>query len=387
MSRDFDARVRDLHEAPLDISSVKGKAHKIKRNRRAAVAGGVLGVAAIVTPIAVLATDGDTRSREPDFAPEPTTSETASGDVDRDYIVNGLWYRADGEVVQLPKNAHRYEAAVIWDDQLVATRWDGEVFGIADVIDAEGDVADSFDVAGDVEVNDAGTTIAWVDPDGSVMTAWDDEQLSLGTVDMAAPGETVAWAAVAITGGPTCAEEADGCTVFVDSSLGEEPIAFSSNGDQENPVPDAIAYRDVSSVGGARITYQDTLNEDNTVCTGLYDLDQGSRTWHTCDYDAQAISPDGQYVVGAPNYASGLGHGTIAILDAATGEPLVEYPTERGGHISSDVAWSASNTLLFAEWDGKEWTLVSLDPVAGAATELEHANGDEISSPFTLIQH
>ena len=65
MSRDFDARVRDLHEAPLDLDSVKGKAHKIKRNRRAAVAGGILGVAAIITPIAVLSSGGNTESEKP----------------------------------------------------------------------------------------------------------------------------------------------------------------------------------------------------------------------------------------------------------------------------------------------------------------------------------
>ena len=34
MSRTFDQRVRDLNEAPLNLDQVKGKAVRIRRNRR-----------------------------------------------------------------------------------------------------------------------------------------------------------------------------------------------------------------------------------------------------------------------------------------------------------------------------------------------------------------
>ncbi len=33
MSREFDQRVRDLHEAPLTLDQVKGKAGRIRRTR------------------------------------------------------------------------------------------------------------------------------------------------------------------------------------------------------------------------------------------------------------------------------------------------------------------------------------------------------------------
>ena len=51
MSTEFDRRVRDLHEAPLTLDQVRGKAVTIQRRRRAAVAGSILAAAAVVVPV------------------------------------------------------------------------------------------------------------------------------------------------------------------------------------------------------------------------------------------------------------------------------------------------------------------------------------------------
>ena len=73
MSDAFDRRVRDLHEAPLSFDQVTTRARGIRRRRRAAVAGGILAVAAVITPIAVI-TAGDagrTDGVPPAATPEP----------------------------------------------------------------------------------------------------------------------------------------------------------------------------------------------------------------------------------------------------------------------------------------------------------------------------
>ena len=76
MSREFDQRVRDLHEAPLNLDRVKGKAGRIRRNRRLAVAGGVLAAAAVIVPIVVFAGGNLTNDSGPEPAPKPTPDPT-----------------------------------------------------------------------------------------------------------------------------------------------------------------------------------------------------------------------------------------------------------------------------------------------------------------------
>ncbi len=76
MSREFDQRVRDLHEAPLTLDHVKGKAGRIRRTRRLAVAGGALAAAAVIVPIVVFAGGNLTDDSGPEPAPKPTPNPT-----------------------------------------------------------------------------------------------------------------------------------------------------------------------------------------------------------------------------------------------------------------------------------------------------------------------
>jgi len=380
MSRDFDARVRDLHEAPLDISSVKGKAVKIKRNRRAAVAGGILGVAAIATPFALLVNNGgDAKTDQPPVVNDP--SETIADPVatDPEYISGGEWHQADGKVVGLPNRD--YSAAVLWDNQLVATYYDGEVFLTADVIDADGTVVDSFDTTGPVAVNEAGTTIAWIDTDGTVETNGPGGKLSVGTVDLAAAGEGVAFTASAVSGGPDCHEEVDGCIVYVESSLGEDVQAFSSHGTVDIVAPGVTKVFDATGDGVLSVRTRTTA--DLTACGGLFNTIDGTVTWETCDSQVWQISPDGAHAAAPPSQYDGLGPLWISVRDTATSEETGRY-TEEGGFIGT-WAWTSDGQLIFDTYDGARWHLYSMAP-DGERTELvDPVKGDEFS-PFTLIQ-
>ena len=386
MSRDFDARVRDLHEAPLDFTSVKGKAHKIKRNRRAAVAGGILGVAAVVTPVAVLSNGDDTDSEQPPFVGDPTDSETIADPAAPvlDYLSGGAWHQADDDVVRLPDNSQPYDAAVLWNDLLVATRWDGEVYSVADVIDDEGNVVDSFETVSSVVVNEGGSTIAWIDTDGNVMTAWDGDEASIGTVDLSAAGDTIGYSAVAVTGGPSCAEEGDACVVYVNSGLGDESRAFSSDGTDDIVAPGVTKVFDATDSGTVSVINQ--VTDDLNTCGGPYDLDAGALRWSTCDYQVQQISPDGRYVAAPQTQYDGLGPTSLSVLDARTEEETGRYGAE-GGFIRN-WAWTIDGQLLFDAYDGASWHLYSMAPDGGAITEVgDPVAGADVDSPYTLIQH
>jgi len=324
-------------------------------------------------------------SDEPTETPSETpteSSETVPADPSGlDYVVDGVWHQADGDLVDLPEQD--YFSAVIWNDQLVATRADGEVFAAADVIADDGTVVKTFDTTFSVAVNEAGTTIAWVDTDGVVMTAWDGDQVSIGTVDLAAPGETVAYSVAAVTGGPNCHEDVDGCQVFVNSGVGE-PRTFDSHGVNDNPLPFVVEFSDVS--GDNLVTYVDKI-EDAGSCGGLVDLkNPGSEpVWETCEFEAAQISPDGQHVIGLPSYYDGLGIPTISVLDAETGTSTGQYSPE-GGFVAQ-WAWSTDGRVVFDAYDGAKWHLLAMT-ADGSITEIgEPVAGEDFDSPFTLVQH
>src|SRR5687768_1352061 len=133
MSREFDKRVRDIHEAPLTFENVKGKAmtiRRIRRNRRIAVAGGILAAAAVVVPVAVFAGNGlgDSNDNLDPVAPTvtqatdtngPTPTETPTGALGVSYLEGTTWHRTDGSSVELN---HEYTAGAELDDSLLAVR-------------------------------------------------------------------------------------------------------------------------------------------------------------------------------------------------------------------------------------------------------------------------
>ncbi|WP_322937003.1 TolB-like translocation protein [Nocardioides bizhenqiangii] len=380
MSRDFDARVRDLHEAPLDITSVKGKAHKIKRNRRAAVAGGVLGVAAIVTPIAVLANStDDAGGRSPEFVEQ--TTDTAAPPANPDYLQGTTWHQADGDTVELD---HEYQQAVQWGDRLVGTRSGPEVYLVTEVLDEDGNVIESMNTTSPVAINDTGTTIAWVEDNGQVMTAWDGGETAIGSVELAAPGETIAWTAAAISGGPDCNEDADGCVVYLNSNLDEDARAVSSDGINDIAADGAKRVFDSTSDGAVSVVTE--VDDFGDTCGGIYETQTSAFRFETCDYQVQQFSPNGDFFIGTQSQFDGAGPSRIALVDAADGQTEVNS-FERDGWIVGDWTWSPDGAVIFTAYEGGRWHLMAMT-VDGDTTELaEPVRGDDFATGFRPIRH
>ncbi len=387
MSDAFDRRVRDLHEAPLSFEQVTTRARGIRRRRQAAVAGGILAVAAVLTPIAVVtAGDGPGRSNDvPAATDNPTPTPTAtdspappsnSSEPMVGRIQDGATFvRGDGVEFALPGTG--YTGADQLGAEIVAYRSDDEGNGVIDVLTApaEGgatELVESVPVVGGYVASPEGLVIAYRTPEGELMTRWDGGQVSFGSdypVD-AFPA--------AITGGPNCNEEADGCVVYLnDGSLGEAPIAVSSHGTVDTAVPDSLKVTDVDAAGVAsvQISYSDTGS-----CSGLYDLTAGDYLFETCDNTLGAISPDGGHVLAGPAYLDGLGPNSIAILDRE-GTQVAERTVQ--GFVGTS-AWEDPGHVVFTAYVDGGWAIWRLGTDGSAQRLTDPVPGNEAEPPVQL---
>jgi hypothetical protein len=86
-------------------------------------------------------------------------------------------------------------------------------------------------------------------------------------------------------------------------------------------------------------------------CSGVLDPLSAEQdlVWETCDHQLGAFSPDGRFIVGLAAYSDSLGSPTVGILDATTGEPVVDFVSgndARSAAAVSDVVWEDATTLL-----------------------------------------
>jgi hypothetical protein len=385
MSREFDKRVRDLHEAPLTFDNVKGKAMTIRRNRRIAVAGGILAAAAVVVPIAVIAGNGFGNDDDgaPDFAsnsPSPTqatdpndptpTAEAPEPTLAAAYLEGSTWHRADGSTVELDEE---YFAGVALGDELVATSNANGKLKV-DVIDADGSVADSFRTLSYPVANADHTTIAYVATNGELITRWADDQVSMGQgfVD----GDSVQ----VITGGPNCNEEVDGCVAFVNHSSGDAPELLSSHGIRDVVTPDAIKVNDVSRSGliAAQTSFTDTGS-----CSQVFDPAQGANVFETCKTRFIQFSPDVTHLSGSDPYGDGIGYGYVGIYDATNGNELARFTPKQG--FVHDSVWEDPEHLLLNTYEQGEWRIYRLGLDGSSEQVLSSTEGDDVTPAFTLL--
>ncbi len=393
MSDAFDRRVRDLHEAPLSFEQVTTRARGIRRRRQAAVAGGILAVAAVLTPIAVVtAGDGPGRSNDIPAAtddPTPTPTATDSPAPPRDssepmvgHLEASTFVRGDGVEFALPGTG--YSRADQLGAEIVAYRSDDEGNGVIEVLEAPADggeatVVDTQAAASQYVVSPSGLSIAWTTPDGELMTRWEGEQVSFGTnlPESAYP--------VAMSGGPNChdveVEGGDGCTVFLNiGDVTGPPVYVTSHGIRDVAVPDSQAIRDVDDTGLASV--QISYTGDGS-CGGLYDSASSDYLFETCDYTVGGISPSGRHVLAGPAYLDGFGSGFVAILDR-DGDEVARYAPEGGGVVTR--TWEDPDHVVFTVWAEGTWSVWRMS-IDGEVEELVAPQpGPDAEPPYTFFE-
>jgi hypothetical protein len=389
-------RADALHDTPLDLTDVRGRATSIRRRRRAVVGvAAAAAVAVVVVPLSLLP-GGDDRVVDPVPVDTPTPLEepvpldprsAPDGPAPRvPYVV------LDAEQLVTPAGTYDLPEAY---PQVVPYR-DGWVALTADTPGITGTRVAVLDPAfREVEARGAATSIAVRDD-----------------------GDRVAW--VEFTG--------DGWTLVNAPTSGEDPVVTQVSTSPEDTFTTAVGFLPGDQVvvgttdpqtyettyrvvapdrtttarfGGfdrvvstspvtGLVAGQTEFVRDGSCSAAMDPLSAGRRlVWETCEHQLGAFSPDGKYVVGFDPYFDAMGSPSLSILDAATGEPLVDFVsgrTARSAAAVGQVVWEDATTLLATVTQGSEQYLVRAT-IDGRVERVAAPLPSEMSMEFRFPAH
>ncbi|MGZ5403441.1 MAG: hypothetical protein ACXWDL_02205 [Nocardioides sp.] len=379
MNDDLTTRLRQqLHDqaadwqaAPLTLDSVRGRARSIQRTRRVVTGAAAVAVAAVVVPsVMLLGSDLGADREIPPAGPSPTRV------IDTDLPTE----RADGtvplEVLDAPAgDATAAGYIVIADNQLRTgegaldlpagtqqlRRFGDGWIGLRATTNPENTGYSMFRADADLRVTVeasamglvvdlAGQQAAWVEVDG------DQWSLAAGTP------EAESWRTPVQPNTQPVGFQTDGSVVLqtLDHETGESTFAVA-DGQRSVPFGEGLlrleATSEVTDAVSALASYDDPVG---TACFTVLDPVGDTTVFDTCDFQPVAFSPDGTLVAGFMAYADAIGSPELAILDAATGEPLVQWSSGRDRNPASvqEVAWEDADTVLATVTESGQQTVV-----------------------------
>jgi hypothetical protein len=400
LTRQLHAQVEQWHNAPLTLDDVQGKARTIRR-RRAALTSGIAAAAilALVVPVG-LALDDPAGNRPSPAAPNTTEAVEPSPNPDGTFPLT----------LDVPEGEVPTTGYIAFDDQQLVTPdgtidlpgdfvqiapYDGGWVGIrggdygttgTQVVTLDADFRETSAVLGGsaLAISADGSRVAWVEARGS----GDDWTVVNAPTDGSDPIRTPTTRDTQVEG--FLADDA------VATSRFENPDDDYSYG-QATPEGefDAIPLGGYQYVGGVSETSglvagQTKFLGDST-CSEVRNTDtaQPRLVFGTCDHRLSGdFSPDGRWLIGYASYYD-MGSPTLAILDAATGDVLVEYVSSRKPAEAAMVhaaTWEDDDTLLAVVEQGGQQGVLRLE-ADGAATRVSDVREAAMSIEFFLPQH
>lgn len=405
MNDDLTTRLsRQLHEqvdawqaAPLTLAGVRGRARTIRRRRVALTTGVAAAVLAVAVPLGVTISGPDSTRISPAPAPteavEPTpnpdgmfplTLDVPEGETpatgyiafdDRQLVTPDGTYDLPGSFVQITR----------YRDGWVGIR--GGDFPPTDhqvvVLDADLQEVSAVTGGSSLATNSDGTRVAWVEARGN----GDDWTVVNAPVDGGEQIRTPTSAQAQVEGfltddtvATSHLDEATGATSYGQAGPDGEYDALPLDGYQR--------VGGVSEVTGL-VAGQTEFRGDST-CSEVRSTDtsRGRLVWRTCDHQLAGFSPDGRWLIGYASYFD-LGSPTLAILDAATGDPVVEFVSGRRQDEAATVqaaAWEDEDTVVAVVNQAGEQAVLRLE-ANGAATRVSDVREERMTVEFFLPQH
>jgi hypothetical protein len=378
LTRSLQQQADRIDGHPIDFESVRGKARSIQRRRRAGTAVVAAAVLAVAVPVGITVAGGLGGRGTPQPAPPAPTIEPAPQQKDGSFLLDP-GAAPEGAVPQVPY--------IVLDDHRLSTP-DGSFELPGDVVQlapfGDGWIAiqageypltgarvveldRSFEVAGDAVLpgprpagprlvaNEDGSRVGWVEFDDGGPLLVNAPTAGGTTIRTRVPGtQNTQTAPVGFL--------ADGTLVFTtaDPNTFENEFGYVTTGGEITSFSGFNVLDSTSEATGLVAGQTQFLGDGS--CSGVTDPQTGTKLlWETCDYSLGAFSPDGRYIVGLAAYSDGPGSPSLSILNARTGEPVVDYrgPKERQTYIGVDqVVWEDHDTLLATVSQDAEQSIV-----------------------------
>jgi hypothetical protein len=356
-----------LDRAPFTLGDVRTRARRIQRRRAAAAGAAVAAMVAVAVPIGLDMAGPTQRSEVPPATQPPSPAVTGTVRIDPrsaeevdstsvpliDVDAPGL-ITPDG-VIALPK---AYDTITPYLDGWVGVAMD-EGWGTLEFLDSDENVEDSAGPTGGLVVSPDGEQIAWSEYTGS--------QWQVVVADPSGTMERV------YTQFPPSSEDqrvqpvgfvSDREVVVRRYDGNGTATTYLAGGDTPVEVPGLIAALSASPVTG--MVAGMTRSEGGSSCSAVVDgsARTGAAMWDTCDHLLDSFSPDGQSVIGFAPDSDGYGSPTVSVLDASTGEVLVDFDVVGSRRqivaFHDRVAWEGDDTLVLTMLSGDERYVVRL---------------------------
>jgi hypothetical protein len=369
LTRELRDRAEQVGGHPVSLEAVRRRASRIRWQRRGAAVATGLAVVAVLVPAGILA--GRTLDSPPAVnAPSPTqtphptgrafvtlTADVARGESPATAFfaeggihapASGISFRTDQELSYLAS----YDGGWVGSEVDESGAWTTFRY------DALGEVVGSYASTGQVAVSADRSLAAFSTPDGQVMVLRSTEPSPVG---LRTEG-TGTYTPVSVNGSDGQCVDPEGaagsdCEVFYTDGATPRSYATHAHGNVETLPVRKLAG--ISPEGWLAGTVSAT---DTGSCSAVFD-DRWVERWRTCDYTLGRFSADGRYVLGHPAYRDGIGDGMLAILDARTGEVLVDARPEPDVYaFVHDAVWQPDGTVLATVWDTDGWALLRLTP-------------------------
>ena len=378
----------------VDLESVTSRARGIRRRRTAAAALSTAAVLALVVPagLAITGTPGDDGA-PPVAGPSVDATGDPTGPAGRMRLDVGrldagqspgvAWLErttlvtSSGERVDLARSYR--QVAAFGDGYVVQGIADDETGErVVEVLDGSGAVTQSFASIDSVAVSDDGTLVVFSDAEGE-LSLLEAGATSPTSLDVQQGQQKLP---VAVTGTAPCESQ---CSVYYAVSGPDGGVNVLSVGDGQLESAGPFQRLDAVAPDGRRAGQVSSDTVEATACSAA--LEDGRQLWRTCDHSLGDFSPDGSHLIGTDAYLDGVGRSMVALLDAATGEPVVTYDVDtRAGDLIADWTWEDEEHVLVTLHSDGAWQVVrvGLDGTAEVATEP--VPGDDFESSIVLAQ-
>ena len=390
LGRELHGRVDGMHDAPLGLSDVRGRAGRIQRNRRIAVGAGVVAAVAVIVPTAMaVGPDLSTRTELPPATSSPSPSPAYGTEVE--LTMDGMpmgdapaieYFVEDGVVLPgegLQPLDQSYQAMI---PNPGADGWLAMSPSRGELIDMTSDFqrTSARPITGRIASTPDRGQIAFVSPE-----AGSQSLVVLSTSD---PEAGQVWDLPARPTLEPVGFIGDGRVLL---RTGDEGGALTIAEPDGSTTAFAGEYEQVIATNARTglVSVQTRSKGDGSGCFGVVDAASGTSepVWDTCDHSLGGFSPDGRYVLASHPYQSGFGKTSVTILDAEDGTMVVTFQPDRRTQVAMpQTVWESDGSVLSTAQQGDKWAVIRMgvDGTLEAAVEPEQTADPYADWPFYL---